>query len=86
MDREGRFVTENDVALGKSAADITIAALEELGREMIKQKALDVSRQVEIYLAAHPNIATEKISKDLTLVKIAVQPVGETGYTCYMVL
>jgi len=82
MDREGRFVTENDVALGKSAADISIAGLEDLGREMIKQKALDASRQVEIYLAAHPNIATEKISKDLTLVKIAVQPIGETGYTC----
>ena len=49
---------------------------------MVKQKALDVSKQVEIHLAAHPNIRTEEMSTDLTLPKIAVPPVGKTGYTC----
>lgn len=31
MDREGGFAAENDLALGESAANVSAAALEELG-------------------------------------------------------
>jgi len=82
MDDMGRFAEESSTALGGSAARDSTSALEELGEAAMNQKAVDVSKQVEIYLEAHPGIAPQEMSKDPGLAQIAVQPVGETGYTC----
>ncbi len=53
---------------------------EEEARNIIKQKAVDVSKQIQIYVKYHPESLTE-LESDEELKKIAVQPVGETGYT-----
>ena len=82
MSRGRHFAGENEPAVKRSIADLSATALEELGKEMIKQKALDVARQVAIYLAGHQAIINGKISQDSALAEIAVQPVGKTGYTC----
>lgn len=59
-------------------------ALRGLGEAAIHQKAVDVARQVELYLEAHPGLLDQPASSliaDQELASIAVQPVGETGYT-----
>jgi len=82
MEDMGRFAEESSTTLGNTAARDSTSAMEELGESAMKQKALDVSKQVEIYLAAHPGIPPQDMSQDPGLAQIAVQPVGETGYTC----
>jgi HAMP domain-containing protein len=77
----GDYALERSASLGESAADDATNALEELGMEMIKQKALDVARQMSIYISDHPEMSMEELKADPVLAEIAVQPVGETGYT-----
>jgi len=77
----GNFAAESDVALGNSAISDSTSALEELGEAAIKQKAIDVSKQVKIYLEAHWSLTAEQLWQDTNLARIAVQPVGDTGYT-----
>ena len=85
MNDMGNFAEESSSTLGDSAARDSTSALEELGEGAMKQKALDVSKQVEIYLESHPGIIPEEMGDmDLNpgLVQIAMQSVGATGYTC----
>src|SRR5512138_3098276 len=68
-------------------SDLTMAEsvqhMKELGETSIRQKALDVAGQVELYFEAHPGLASdvEAMLADTELASIAVQPVGKTGYT-----
>ena len=59
------------------------AAMKKLGEDTIQQKAHDVAKQVGLYLEAHPDLLTDpaRMMADEELKKIAVQPIGETGYT-----
>lgn len=50
-------------------------------KEAIKQKAIDVAKQIEIYINAHPEKTLFDLQQDEYFQKIAVQPVGKTGYT-----
>jgi ABC-type amino acid transport substrate-binding protein len=50
-------------------------------KKTIKQKAEDVARQVEIYLTAYPDKTLKDLQNDPEFQKIAIQPVGKTGYT-----
>jgi ABC-type amino acid transport substrate-binding protein len=50
-------------------------------KKAIRQKAEDIARQVEIYMNAYPDKTLEDLHKDDEFQKIAVQPVGKTGYT-----
>jgi hypothetical protein len=66
------------------ALDESTEALKRLGETSIHQKALDVARQVDLYLEAQPELLAlplEGLKADEALAAIAVQPVGETGYT-----
>jgi serine phosphatase RsbU (regulator of sigma subunit) len=81
MNDIGNFADESSVALGNSAISDSTSALEELGEAAIKQKAIDVAEQVKIYLEGHPDLTAEEIGNDPNLAQIAVQPVGQTGYT-----
>ncbi len=56
--------------------------LQQLGEQYIQTVARDVATQVEIYLAAHPEATMRDLQSDPAFVKIAMQPVGETGYAC----
>ncbi|MFA5296321.1 MAG: SpoIIE family protein phosphatase [Methanoregulaceae archaeon] len=72
----------NSVSLGETASADSTAALSALGESAIREKALDVAEQVKIYLAAHPGIPGEDLGGMPDLERIAVQGVGDTGYTC----
>jgi HAMP domain-containing protein len=48
---------------------------------MIQEKAIDVASQVEIYIKSHQRFKKEDLVKDPWFKAIAIQKVGETGYT-----
>ncbi len=57
------------------------SSLDKLGEQIIKEKAIDVAAQIEIFIKTHPKMKREDVLKDPWLKEIAVQKVGETGYT-----
>ncbi|MBN2387838.1 MAG: hypothetical protein JXB85_12540 [Anaerolineales bacterium] len=69
--------------ISQQTVDETTAAMQRLGEEAIRQKAIDVARQVALYLDAHPQLLEDpdRLMADMDLAEIAVQPVGMTGYT-----
>jgi len=72
---------EDSLTIGQNAADIAAQALENLGREMIRQKAQSIARQIKIYMECKQHDSIEAVKADPILAGIAVQPVGITGYT-----
>ncbi len=56
-------------------------ALNRLGEQMIRQQAELVARQVGLYLAGHPDRTLADLRGDEVFADIAVQPVGQEGYT-----
>ncbi len=75
----------SQVQLNKLAQDITGESTElvrQAGQEKLMQKARDVAQQCEIYLETHPELDREDFSYDPEFNEIAVQSVGESGYTC----
>ena len=67
--------------LSKVSLEESKNSLDKLGEQIIKEKALDVATQIEIFLKLHPRMKKEDLAKDPWLKEIAVQKVGETGYT-----
>ena len=77
----GDYALESSASLGESAANDATNALEALGAEIIEQKAEDVARQCAIYINAHPGLTVADLQTSPEFQEIAVQSVGETGYT-----
>jgi nitrogen fixation/metabolism regulation signal transduction histidine kinase len=57
------------------------SSLDKLGELIIQEKALSVANQMEIFIKSHPKMRREDLFRDPWLKEIAVQKVGETGYT-----
>jgi HAMP domain-containing protein len=60
-----------------------VRSLNDLGEKMIKQKALDIAKQIEIFIKSHPHFSKGELYNSPALQAIAVQKVGggKTGYT-----
>ena len=58
-------------------------SLIDLGEKMVKQKALDVAKQMEIFIRSHPHFSKGEFNNSPALKTIAVQKVGvgKSGYT-----
>ncbi len=67
--------------LGAFSVKESVASLDKLGEKIIREKAEGVARQIEIYLEAHPGLSEASLAGQPRLQEIAVQRVGETGYT-----
>ena len=67
--------------LGSAGLKESTASLNNLGEKIIQEKAEDVAREIEIYAKTHPGKGGIGLSGDPRLAEIAVQKVGETGYT-----
>jgi len=65
----------------KKATKEGVRSLDDLGEKVIKQKALDVAKQIEIFIKSHPHFTKEELYSSPALKAIAVQKVGKTGYT-----
>jgi len=77
----GMSAAEDARILGDSTLISARYALENLGEDMIEQKAQDVAKQCEIYLEAHPGMSISELQSSPEFQEIAVQKVGDTGYT-----
>lgn len=67
--------------LGTASVKESVASLNKLGEKIIQEKAEGVARQIEIYLEAHPGLSEAALANQPRLQEIAIQRVGETGYT-----
>jgi HAMP domain-containing protein len=67
--------------LGDASVRESVASLNKLGEKVIQEKAEGVARQIEIYLEAHPGLSEADLANQPRLQEIAIQRVGETGYT-----
>ena len=56
-------------------------SLDKLGELFIRDKALSVANQMEIFIKSNQKMKREDLFRDPWLKEIAVQKVGETGYT-----
>jgi len=56
--------------------------LEHLGKESIRVKASGVAAQTAFYLKNHPGTPLHELLNDPEFKRMALQQVGETGYTC----
>jgi len=85
---EYRFTSIKDIGyeslkeLSISSTKESKASLDRMGEKIIREKAVDVAAQMEIFIKSRPpKMKREDILKDPWLKEIAVQKVGETGYT-----
>ncbi len=67
--------------LGAAGLKESTASLNKLGERMIQEKAEDVAKQIEIYMKSRGRKTLAAVANDHRLKEIAVQKVGETGYT-----
>ncbi|MDZ7685954.1 MAG: HAMP domain-containing protein [Gammaproteobacteria bacterium] len=56
-------------------------ALRDLGEQIVLLKARDVAQQLEIYFRMHSDKSIAEMRSDPMFMDLAIQPVGETGYT-----
>ncbi len=77
----GEYALSSGTVLGESAATDSSRALEALGEKIIRQKAMDVALQCRIFLDAHREMTIQQLQRSGEFQQIAVQSVGETGYT-----
>ncbi len=82
-----RMTSVKDIG-SESLKELTSASLNEfksslgqMGERMIKEKAIDVAAEIELFIKTHPRVKREELLRDPWLKSIAVQKVGETGYT-----
>jgi len=69
--------------LGEASLKESTTSVNALGEAIIRQQAVDVAKQLEIYLkSAHKNTSPEKLfsTNDPELMEIVTQKVGKTGY------
>jgi PAS domain S-box-containing protein len=56
--------------------------LDDIGQTIIQGKARDVAKQVDIFLKLNPDIDMQALQKSDEFKNIAMQKVGQNGYTC----
>jgi len=67
--------------LTSASLNESMSSLGQMGEKMIKEKAIDVAAEIELFIKTHPKLKREELLRDPWLKSIAVQKVGETGYT-----
>ncbi len=63
------------------AIEDSTRALAEMGEAAIRQRAEGIAAEVAVYLAAHGDKTVADLQQDEAFRRIAVQPVGRTGYS-----
>ena len=81
MAASGLFSQYQLTRLSDSITNEGIAVVKDFAEKRISEKARDVALQCEIYLQSHPEIMKEDFNYLNDFKKIAVQKIGETGYT-----
>jgi HAMP domain-containing protein len=53
----------------------------QMGESQVAAKTRSTARQLELYFSANPDLAAEDLNRDRAVRRIAVQKIGQTGYT-----
>ncbi|MGM5481408.1 MAG: HAMP domain-containing protein [Nanobdellota archaeon] len=80
-DSLGESATVNAEEMGEEVIFKSTESMESLGEQIIMQKAEAVAKQLEIYIEENPSLTVEELQNDPEFNELAVQQVGETGYT-----
>jgi nitrogen fixation/metabolism regulation signal transduction histidine kinase len=75
------FFWQLETLAGKISVD-SHAIVAKLSQERVNDMARMVANQCKLYLDAHTNLTKETFNKDPEFRALALQKVGETGYTC----
>ncbi len=75
------FLWQLDTLTGKISVD-SHAMVAKLSQDRVNDTARMVANQCKLYLDAHADLAKEDFNKDPEFRALALQKVGETGYTC----
>jgi HAMP domain-containing protein len=59
-------------------------SLDKLAEQIIRDKALSVADQIDVFIKSHPRMRKEDILRDPWLKEIGLQKVGGTGYTAVL--
>ena len=81
---DNQFLTQTNDAVYRGQEEQwqrSEAVMRKMAEDFIRQKVLDVVLQLELYLQAHPEMTVEGLQNDSKFREIAVQPVGQKGYT-----
>lgn len=81
MGEIGSLVKQNSISMGETIEHESISALEALGRKLIRQKTVDVAKDMELFIERHPDLDSSEQKENLELRGIAIQSVGRTGHT-----
>lgn len=79
--REQDVLSLADSPIVKDSFDPTLGEGVNYAQSQIKKIAQKTSQEIEEYLKANPNLTIKDLQNDQNFQRIAVQPVGETGYT-----
>jgi predicted Zn finger-like uncharacterized protein len=69
-------------ALTKKISTDSHTIVERLSHELVNDTAKMVANQCKLYLEANPYMTREDLRLDAEFKALALQPLGETGYTC----
>jgi nitrate/nitrite-specific signal transduction histidine kinase len=72
---------QNSATMGDEVARQSILALEDLGRRLIQRRALNVANEIKLFIRYRPGLSVSQLKENKELASIAVQSVGQTGYT-----
>ncbi len=78
---ERAVLSERFAAANRDQTDTAEMALESVGETVIRNRARDVAGQLAIYFRMNRGRTFEEMRRDPELRRLAIQPVGETGYT-----
>ena len=81
METLSASVVDEMAVMRSVATEEGVQILTGLGEQMIREKSIDVARQIEVFMKYHPKLRTASMRANKELQRIAVQPVGQTGYT-----
>ena len=77
----GLYSFKKVVQLETISKDSIDGVLRSLGEESVEKKALNAAKALEVYLRAHPKYTLWDLRNDGEFRELAVQQVGQTGYT-----
>ena len=69
-------------SLSTIISDESSKMVTKMAEDIIRDKGRAVTREVKLYLETHPDLKKEDFNTTPEFVNIAMQKVGETGYTC----
>jgi signal transduction histidine kinase/HAMP domain-containing protein len=77
----GHRARVNSFSMGEEVVRTSIAALEDLGRVFIQRRAVYVANEMKLFMELQPSLDVSTLKDNKDLRDIAVQLVGQTGYT-----